>query len=55
MRDYTEEYRQAVENAIKANHDLGLPAYQCKNGYIIAIYPDGSEVKLQKASMTEGS
>jgi hypothetical protein len=49
MREYTKEYKEAVENAIKANHTLGLPAYQCKGGYIVAIYPDGREIKLQKA------
>lgn len=48
MRDHTQEYQKAVENAIKANHALGLPVYQCKEGYIVAIYPDGREVKLQK-------
>jgi hypothetical protein len=50
MRDYTKEYRKAVLKAIMQNHSLGLPAYQCKNGYIIAIYPNGKEVKLQKAT-----
>lgn len=51
MRDYSEEYRQAVEEAIKASHALGMPVYQCKDGYIIAIYPNGKEVKLQKAKL----
>jgi len=49
MRNYTKEYRQAVQKAIQANHALGLPVYQCKEGYIVAIYPDGREVKLEKA------
>lgn len=48
MRDYTQEYQKAVENTIKTNHELGLPVYQCKGGYIVAIYPDGREVKLEK-------
>ena len=49
-----EDYKTAVEEAISENHRLGLPAYQSKNGYIIAIYPDGKEVKLQKVSSANG-
>lgn len=52
MRDYTKEYQQAVQKAIQANHALGLPVYQCKNDYIVAIYPDGREVVLEKADTT---
>ncbi len=48
MRNHLELYREAVRQAIAANHALGLPVYQSKGGYIIAIYPDGREVKLQK-------
>ena len=49
MRNYTKKYREAVKSAIDAAHILGMPAYQCKDGHIIAIYPDGREVKIQKA------
>jgi biotin operon repressor len=49
MRNHLEQFRQAVRKAIAANHALGLPVYQSKNGYIVAIYPDGREVKLQKS------
>ena len=48
MKDYSQEFRKAVEKAIKEHHDAGHPAYQCKEGYIVAIYPGGREVKLQK-------
>lgn len=48
MREYLEEYREAVRLAILENHEKGLPVYQCKEDYIVAIYPGGKEVKLQK-------
>ena len=50
MRDYLKKYQKAVEKAIKTHHAAGHPAYQCKEGYIVAIYPEGREVKLQKAN-----
>lgn len=49
MQEYLASYQRAIKNAIQANHALGLPVYQCKDGYIIAIYPGGREVKLEKA------
>jgi biotin operon repressor len=48
MENHLKIYQEAVAEAIKSLHSKGLPAYQSKNGYIVAIYPDGSEVKLQK-------
>lgn len=48
MRNHLEAYREAVRKAILANHALGLPVYQSIDGYIVAIYPDGRIVKLQK-------
>lgn len=48
MKDLTKAYQAAVEKAIRYNHSLGLPVYQCKEGYIVALYPDGREVKLEK-------
>ncbi len=53
MRNHVEAFTEAVRKAIAANHAMGLPVYQCKDGYIIAIYPDGREVKLQKAVTSE--
>ncbi len=50
MTDYTEQFHKAIERTIKENHALGLPVYQVKNGYIIAIYPGGREAVLQKAT-----
>ncbi len=49
MQNHLEAFTEAVRKAIAANHAKGFPVYQCKDGYIIAIYPDGREVKLQKA------
>ena len=51
MKTYAEEAKLAVEKAIQANHAMGLPVYQIKEGYIIAIYPDGREVRLEKAKL----
>ena len=52
MKILTEEYKQAVKRAIKDNHALGLPVYQCKDDHIVAIYPDSREIKLQKIYKT---
>ena len=53
MKNHLNAYIEAVRKAIEANHAMGLPVYQCKEGYIVAIYPDGREVKLQKAVTSE--
>lgn len=42
-------YREAVKEAIAESHARGLPVFQSKDGYIVAIYPGGREVRLQKA------
>lgn len=52
MTDNLRNFRKAVRKAIADNHKRGLPAYQCENGYIIAIYPDGKKVRLQKSSLS---
>lgn len=41
-------YRKAVKKAIQDAHKQGYPAYQCIDGYIVALYPDGDSVKLEK-------
>lgn len=46
---FTKAYQRAVEKEISSLHAKGLPAFQCKDGYIIAIYPDKREVRIQKA------
>lgn len=48
MENHLEGYREAVREAIAEAHARGIPAYQSKGGYIVAIYPGGREVKLQK-------
>lgn len=48
MKTFEKKYQQAVKKAIKKSHALGLPVYQSKNGYIVAIYPGNREVRLQK-------
>lgn len=53
-KTHQEAFTKAVQQAIKALHAQGLPAYQIKGGYIIAIYPDGREVKLQKSVVPKG-
>lgn len=51
MKTYAEEAKIAVEKAIQLNHSMGLPVYQIKDGYIVAIYPDSREVRLEKAKI----
>lgn len=48
MKNHLEAYKEAVREAIAEAHARGVPAFQSKNGYIVAIYPGGREVKLQK-------
>jgi hypothetical protein len=48
MENHLELYREAVREAIADSHAKGFPVYQSKGGYIVAIYPGGREVKLQK-------
>ncbi len=47
-----ERYRQAIEKTIQEHHAANHPVYQCKEGYIVAIYPGGKEVRLQKAKIS---
>lgn len=48
MKSSLELYKEAVKEEIAKIHALGLPIYQAKNGYIVAIYPDGRVVNLEK-------
>ncbi|GEM_PF-7103344 len=48
MKSTLELYTKAVLEAIAESHARGFPVYQSKGGYIVAIYPGGREVKLQK-------
>ncbi len=48
MENHLEKYKEAVRKAIAEAHARGLPVYQSKEGYIVAIYPGDREVRLQK-------
>ena len=48
MQTDAKQLQKAVEAAIQKNHALGLPVYQCKEDRVVAIYPGGREVILQK-------
>lgn len=48
MECHLKMYREAVIEIIAQAHERGLPVFQSKGGYIVAIYPGGREVKLQK-------
>ena len=50
MKNHLREFRQAVRKAIAENHAKGLPVYQVRDGYIVAIYPGGRVAKLQKTT-----
>ncbi len=47
---YERLLKEISESRRKSHYAAGHPAYQCKEGYIVAIYPEGREVKLQKAN-----
>lgn len=42
------EFQEAVADAIRDAHAAGLPVFQGKDGWLVAIYPDGREVRLQR-------
>ncbi|MEX0696931.1 MAG: hypothetical protein WD014_08000 [Dongiaceae bacterium] len=48
MRGALKHYREAVRQAIARAWAAGLPAYQGRGGYLVALYPDGRRVKLKK-------
>lgn len=48
MENHLELFKEAVREAIAEHHAKGLPVFQSKGGYIVAIYPGGREVQLQK-------
>ena len=54
MHDHFKALVDAVKKTIAENHAKGLPVYQAKDGHIIAIYPDGREVRLQKILYPKG-
>lgn len=48
MKQELRRYRQAVKDAIAASWKAGIPAFQGRDGYLVALYPDGRIVKLKK-------
>ena len=42
------EFRAAVREAIARSHAAGLPVFQGRGGWLVALYPDGRRVKLQR-------
>jgi hypothetical protein len=52
MNTPLENFQIAVREAIADSHKRGIPVFQCEDGYIIALHPDGRKVKLQKAKFS---
>ena len=48
MKKDLKQHRMAVRQAMKQAWAQGVPVYQARSGFMIAIYPDGHEVKLMK-------
>lgn len=48
MQPSLTRYREAVRKAVRASWKRGVPAFQAQGGYLIALYPDGRRVKLQR-------
>ena len=42
MSSLLSTYRQAVQQAVGRLHAAGIPAFQGVEGYVAAIYPDGT-------------
>jgi hypothetical protein len=48
MDEELHRYREGVERAVKAAWAAGVPAFQARDGYLVALYPDGRIVRLKK-------
>lgn len=48
MDEELRRYREGVEKAIQTAWAAGVPAFQARDGYLVALYPDGRIVKLKK-------
>ena len=47
MSSLLSTYRQAVQQAVGRMHAAGIPAFQGVEGYIAAVYPDGTVRRLK--------
>ncbi len=47
MSSLLSTYRQAVQQAVGRLHAAGIPAFQGVDGYIAAVYPDGTIRRLK--------
>ena len=52
MSSLLSTYRQAVQQAVGRMHAAGIPAFQSVDGYLVAVYPDGTIRRLKPLAMT---
>ena len=50
MSQALEDFRRGVRDAIADAHAHGVAVFQIKNGFIVAVYPDGREVALERVT-----
>jgi hypothetical protein len=50
MKGTLQSYRRAVKEAIEESWAAGLPVFQIRKGYLVAVHPGGRVVKLKKVS-----
>ena len=50
MTKALEDFRRGVRDAIADAHAHGVPVFQIRDGFIVAVYPDGREVALERVT-----
>lgn len=53
MRGTLQSYRHAVKEAIEESWAAGLPVFQIRKDYLVAVHPGGRVVKLKKVNGAE--
>jgi hypothetical protein len=50
MKGTLQAYRRAVEEAVQDSWAAGLPVFQIRKGYLVAVHPGGREVRLKRVN-----
>jgi hypothetical protein len=51
MSSALDDFRRGVRDAIADAHAHGVPVFQIKDGFIVAVYPGGREVALERVTL----
>jgi hypothetical protein len=50
MKGTLQAYRRAVKDVVQESWAAGLPVFQIRKGYLVAVYPGGREVRLKRVN-----